>query len=206
MERPNAAGGTMLSGGSCSNARPRWVAYLGAAGRWHDVDLASGWLHVHGTKTYSADRRVKVRGALRDELLSIRARDDVDPDAFVFPTTTGRRMGPDNFRTRVPAPALKRASETLADANPPPLPRLTPQSLRRTFASVLYALGESPPLVMAEMGHTDPGPALRLYTQAMRLDDSERGKLGSLVDGGFRRSEGDKGPFGEREQVGSAVG
>ena len=31
----------------------------------------------------------------------------------------------------------------------PPLPRLTPHSLRRTFASLLYGIGESPPVVMA---------------------------------------------------------
>src|SRR5439155_19122566 len=33
---------------------------------------------------------------------------------------------------------------------------VTPHSLRRTFCSLLYALGESPPVVMQEMGHTDP--------------------------------------------------
>ena len=35
---------------------------------------------------------------------------------------------------------------------------------------MLYALGESPPVVMAEMGHTDPGLALKVYAQAMRLE------------------------------------
>jgi len=32
---------------------------------------------------------------------------------------------------------------------------------RRTFASVLYAIGEDPGVVMDEMGHTDQGLALR---------------------------------------------
>jgi integrase len=44
---------------------------------------------------------------------------------------------------------------------------LTPHWLRRTFASVLYALGESPPVVMAEMGDTSPALALRVYAQVM---------------------------------------
>jgi integrase len=106
------------------------------------------------------------------------------PDAYVFATATGKAMGADNFRNRVLAPAVKRANKNLAKAKQPPLPeKLTPHSLRRTFASVLYALGEAPPVVMAEMGHTDPALALRVYAKTMRRDDSEKAKLRQLVDG-----------------------
>lgn len=104
-------------------------------------------------------------------------------------------MGQDNFRNRVLAPAIKRADETLDQANQAPLPaKLTPQSLRRTFASILYALGEAPPVVMAEMGHADPQLALKVYAQAMRRDESEVGKLGRLVDGGFGHGIGTNDP------------
>lgn len=61
---------------------------------------------------------------------------------------------------------------------------LTPHSLRRTFASVLYALGEDPGVVMDEMGHTDPALALRVYRQTMRRDDGEKTALRALVEGG----------------------
>jgi integrase len=81
------------------------------------------------------------------------------------------------------AAAVKRADEKLAAAGESPLPRLTPQSLRRTFCSLLYALGESPPVVMAEMGHTDPGLALRVYASAMRRDEHQSAQLRALVDG-----------------------
>jgi integrase len=65
-----------------------------------------------------------------------------------------------------------------------PLPEgITPHSLRRTFASLLYALGETPAVVMAEMGHADPGLALRIYAQAMGRDEDERSKLRALVEG-----------------------
>ena len=37
--------------------------------RWRDVDLARGWLTVGGAKTDAGRRSVKIRGALRDELL-----------------------------------------------------------------------------------------------------------------------------------------
>jgi integrase len=75
---------------------------------------------------------------------------------------------PENFRNRVLAPAVKRADENLAKRELAPLPpKLTPHSLRRTFASLLYALGETPPVVMQEMGHTDPALALRIYARAI---------------------------------------
>ena len=91
--------------------------------------------------------------------------------------------GPDNFRNRVLAAAVKRANENLDKRELAPLPKLTPHSLRRTFCSLLYALGESPPVVMAEMGHTDPALALQVYAQAMRRGQDEQEALGALVDG-----------------------
>jgi len=76
------------------------------------------------------------------------------------------------------------ANERLEGADESPLPEgLELRSLRRTFASILYATGASPAEVMAQMGHTTPGIALRIYAQAMRLDDGERDRLKSLVDG-----------------------
>jgi integrase len=63
-----------------------------------------------------------------------------------------------------------------------PLPaRLTPHSLRCTFASVLYAIGEDPG---DEMGHTDPALALRVYRQSMRRAQDEKDRLRALIEGG----------------------
>jgi len=127
---------------------------------------------------------VKIRGALRDELLTMRARRIAGPDEFVFATSRGAKPSRDNLRNRVLTPAVSLASERLVERGLPPLPeRITPHSLRRTFASLLYALGEDPGIVMDEMGHTDPALALRVYRQAMRRDDGERGRLRALVDG-----------------------
>ena len=73
-------------------------------------------------------------------------------------------MSPSNVRNRVLARTMTRANERLAEAHAAPLPDgLTPQSLRRTFASLLYAIGEPAPVVMQELGHTHPGLALRIY-------------------------------------------
>lgn len=79
---------------------------------------------------------------------------------------------------------MKRANASLAAKGLPLLPEgLTPHSLRRTFATVLYALGQAPPIVMAEMGHTSANLALRIYPQVMRLSDDERQELVELVAG-----------------------
>jgi integrase len=167
--------------------------------RWSDVDLAGGWLHVGEAKTDAGRRKVKIRGALWDELLSLRGRhQDAPQGAFVFGTRSGGRQSPDNFRSRVlgrPASVVdgetKPGAGTIGQANKQleedrlsPLPgKLTPHSLRRTFCSLLYALGEDPGTVMDEMGHTDPGLALRVYRQAMRRDEKEKAQLRALVEG-----------------------
>jgi integrase len=167
--------------------------------RWRDVDLAGGWLHIGHSKTDAGRRRVKIRGALRDDLLAVRGRNqDAHQDGYVFPTANGLRQSPDNFRSRVlgrPATvvngdrvagtgAIGRANERLMAAGLRPLPeKLTPHSLRRTFCSLLYALGEDPGTVMDEMGHADPALALRVYRQAMRRGADEKRALRELVEG-----------------------
>jgi integrase len=61
--------------------------------------------------------------------------------------------------------------------------KLTPHSLRRTFASVLCAIGEPATVAMTEMGHTSPNLTLRVYAQAMRRDEQEVQRLRELIDG-----------------------
>jgi integrase len=162
--------------------------------RWRDVDLAGGWLHVGEAKTDAGRRRVRIRGALRDELLAIKLG-DTDPDRFVFATTKGRQTSAENIRSRTLARAAKLANEELNERGLAPLPdRLTPHSLRRTFASILYALGEDPGVCMDELGHTDPALALRVYRQSMRRDDGAKARLRALVEG---RDVADSGIRGE---------
>jgi integrase len=153
--------------------------------RWRDVDLANGWLYVGKSKTDAGSRRVKIRPALRDALLELKARaGNPRPTAYVFATANGHKQSAGNVRNRVFAKAVERANEQLEEAGEAPLPeRLTPHSLRRTFASLLYAIGEPPPVVMAELGHTDPALALRIYAQAMRRDKAEEARLRALTDG-----------------------
>ncbi|HEY5287222.1 MAG TPA: tyrosine-type recombinase/integrase [Solirubrobacteraceae bacterium] len=127
-------------------------------------------------------RRVKIRGALRPLLSAMRA-DHQDSDGFVFATRTGRRPSRENIRSRVLLASVERANGNLAKDRLPPLPqKLTPHSLRRTFASILYTLGEDPGVVMDEMGHTDPALSLRVYRQSMRRGEDEKQALRILVE------------------------
>jgi integrase len=158
--------------------------------RWRDVDLAAGWLTVGHAKTDAGARRVKIRGVLRDELAALKARGDTSPTALVFPTSSGKRISPSNVRNRILAKTIGRANERLTERHAAPLADgLTPHSLRRTFASLLYAIGEPATVVMQELGHTHPGLALRIYAAAMRRDDDENERLRALIDGGLVTSD-----------------
>lgn len=153
--------------------------------RWRDVDLATGRLRVGRAKTEAGVRYVTIAPVLRDVLLALKASAaSVKPSAYVFATATGGRMSESNVRTRVLAAAVKSANKRAEqDDNAPTLPHLTPHSLRRTFASVRYALGDTPPVLMAEMGHADPSLALAIYAHAMRRGPDEIARLHALVNG-----------------------
>lgn len=152
--------------------------------RWRDVDLARGTIRIRHAKTDAGDRVVNLVPALRDEMLSYRARlGDVDRIAFVFPSSTGGRQSESNVRSRVLAKAVERANVKLAEAGEEPMPALTPHSLRRTFASLLVAIGEPPTYAMAQMGHTKAEFTLSVYASEMARRDGELGRLRALVGG-----------------------
>jgi len=63
--------------------------------------------------------------------------------------------------------------------------RTDPHSLRRTSASLLYAIGEPAPAVMQELGHTHPALALQIYAAATRRADDENGRQRALIERGL---------------------
>jgi integrase len=54
--------------------------------------------------------------------------------------------------------------------------------LRRTFASLLFAIGEPPTYVMSQMGHTTAGFTLAMYAREMNRRDGEQARLRALVE------------------------
>jgi integrase len=110
--------------------------------RWRDVDLARGTLAVRQAKTDAGWRTVYIVPALRDELTEYKARLEPTSDALVFGTSSGKQHGATNIRRRVLAKAVEDANKELAEQKQELLPGgLTPHSLRRTFASLLFAVG-----------------------------------------------------------------
>src|SRR5207244_4914598 len=105
------------------------------------ADLARGTITVRAAKTAAGARVIDLLPVLREQLTEYRAAlGDVAPDAFVFGTSTGAAQQPSNVRRRILAPAVARANERLDRDGIERLPeRLTPHSLRRTFASILVA-------------------------------------------------------------------
>jgi integrase len=121
----------------------------------------------------------------------------------VFGTAQGKRQNASNVRARVLTKALDRANERLREVGRTPLPALTPHGLRRSFASLLYGIGEPPPIVMQELGHTDPALALAIYAHAMRRDDGDNARLKALVGG---ESFGSFGSGADREPATESMG
>lgn len=73
------------------------------------------------------------------------------------------------MRNRLLAGAVKRANEKQAAEGEMLLPeKVTPHTLRRTFASLALAAGRDPRWVMAQLGHTDARFTLNVYAQVMQ--------------------------------------
>jgi integrase len=152
--------------------------------RWEDIDLTAGVIRIRDAKTPTGIRQVDLLPVLRAELSAYKARHADKRDSLLFVTRTGQALDPTNVRQRILAPAVKDAERKLRKEDLPPLPDgLTPHSLRRTFASLLFALGEPPPYVMSQMGHSSPSLTLSIYAKEMHRRDGEHAKLRALIEG-----------------------
>ncbi len=155
-----------------------------AALRWGDLDFERSIIHVRNSKTPAGIREVKMLPALKVLLLKHRDRRG-GPGApeLVFTTLRGGPRTKDNVRLRILQPVLARAEGLLEARGQAQLPpAITPHSLRHTFASLLFAIGEDPVSVMRQLGHTDPAFTLRVYAHSMGGGHGDRGRLRELAD------------------------
>jgi integrase len=151
---------------------------------WRDIDLAHGRISVGRSKTQAGLREITMLPILRDILAAHKAAAKRSGhDDLVFPTHKGKRRSKDNMRGLLLS-VFARADELLERRGHVPLPKgLSAHKLRHTFASLLIACAEDPVSVMSQLGHTDPGFTLRVYTHMMRRDKGERARLKALVNG-----------------------
>ena len=177
--------------------------------RWRDVDLARGELRVTESKTDTGVRDVALLPALREALAEHRAAMlENTPDGehrlaalHLFGTSGGKPQSYANVRTRLFVPAVTAASDRLVTAGKPPLPDgLRIHDLRRTAASIAFALGQELPVVMASFGWAEPSTPLRVYARIMRRDATERDALRTLagLDTSPAITAGDRDPAGHR--------
>lgn len=150
------------------------------------VDLAHSRLTVPDSKTQAGIREIELPLWLVDELRSYIASlpslgQSTAPGAYLFPTSKGGRRDPDRLNDRIVVKAAERASTERAERGLPPLPRVTPHALRRTYASLAIAAGRDPKFVMAQLGHTDPEFTLRVYAQVVKRQRQDKALIWELM-------------------------
>jgi len=144
--------------------------------RLHDPAGARLW--VSDSKTETGVRYVEITPTLLESLIAHREAKQrhgypCGPDDYVFCTRTGQRWNASNVRSGILAPAAARASERLVANGLPPLPHVTPHTLRRTYVSImLLATDFDVPFVQHQVGHADSKMTMDVYAQL--LDRSKR--------------------------------
>jgi integrase len=156
--------------------------------RCAQVDLTRARFKIPDAKTEKGIREVEMTLWERDELLSHReqrARDGfpMAPESHFFGTRTGGPRDPDRFRDRLLGRAVERANATRTKQGLPPLPKITPHSLRRTWAMFAAQAGRDPHWIADQIGHTSAAFTLQVYQQTRnrRLSDKERQAIWELM-------------------------
>lgn len=133
-----------------------------------------GTLTVRESKTAAGQgREVDLPVGLHEELATWRARSPrTEPDDPVFVSSRPRcgchgRQTPRNAQARL-ATAVKAANRQLADAGIEPIGKVTPHSLRRTYASPRAALRDDPVYIAEQLGHRDARFTFRVYQRAAK--------------------------------------
>ena len=152
------------------------------------IDLARARFKIPDAKTEKGVREVEMTLWLRDELLhhrEQRIRDDfpMRPVDHFFGTHTGRRRDRNRFRDRLLSRSIKLANEKRAEEGLAPLPKITPHSLRRTWAMLAAQAGRDPHWISDQIGHTSAAFTLQVYQQTRnrRLTDKERQAIWELM-------------------------
>lgn len=139
---------------------------------WRDLDLGTGTLTVQESKTPAGRREVDLPSGLVAELWTLAATSTcTDPDDPVFVGRRGTRQTTDNVGRRLKS-AITKANLALARQGIAPISeRVSPHSLRRTYASLRFACGDDPVYVAEQGGWADPIFPMKVYAKAVRRRD-----------------------------------
>jgi integrase len=185
---------------------------------WRDLNLATGSLIVGNSKTDAGTgREIDLPLGLADELRvhkATAAKTGPDDPVFVSGPRNGRRsrQTADNVSRRLKT-AIERANVTLIEAGIEPIgERVSPHSLRRTYASVRAASGDDPVYIAEQLGHEDPTFTIRVYAKAAkrreRLSDEYREAFDRSLDWAElgRIEAPGLGSIGQRRRIGTKSG
>ena len=90
------------------------------------------------------------------------------PTDPVLVTRTGSGQAVTNLDHRIKT-AIKAANRKLADLGIEPISeRVSPKSLRKTYASVRAASGDDVVYIAEQIGHTDPAFTIKVYARAVK--------------------------------------
>ncbi|HME02865.1 MAG TPA: tyrosine-type recombinase/integrase [Solirubrobacteraceae bacterium] len=196
------------------------------------VDLARARFKLLDSKTVKGIREVEMTLWNRDELArhrEQRLRDGfaVGPHDHFFGAASGARRDPSRFRDRVLGRSAQLADKRRAEQGLPALPKITPHSLRRTWAMLAAQAGRDPHWISDQIGHTSAAFTLQVYQQTRhrRVSDGERQAIWELMrfadepaecpftrqvtrgsDGGFRPMNGPMGDFGPSVEADGLMG
>lgn len=147
--------------------------------RLHDPEGAR--FRIPDSKTETGIRIVEVSPDLAEVLILHidrlrRAGNNTGPEAYLFQNERGGRMSRQRVG-EVIREAAERADEKLRARGIPPLPHITPHSLRRTYISIsLIANGYDIKWVMEQVGHADSHMTLDVYNQLQQRAKRDHGR------------------------------
>jgi len=152
--------------------------------RWRDVrlhDPDGARFHVRSSKTDAGVREVQMTPDLVQSLVEHRDRlgragQATGQDDFAVPNRRGGRL--ERHRVgEIVAQARTLADEHRARRGLPPLPHITPHSLRRTYISIaLLANNFDVKWVMSQVGHADSKMTLDVYAQLEQRVPRDHGR------------------------------
>jgi integrase len=146
--------------------------------RLHDPDGAR--FQIPNSKTEAGIREVQMSPDLVEELVIHldrlrRAGYPTGPAAWAFPNSRGGRLSRQRA-AKIVAEAAALASERMRGRGLPPLPHVTPHTLRRTYISIALLANNFDVLwVMGQVGHADSKMTLDVYAQLQQRVKRQHG-------------------------------
>jgi integrase len=147
--------------------------------RLHDPDGAR--FRVRGSKTDAGIREVQMTLDLVEAFIEHldrlrRAGQPTGPEDYAVPNLNGGRMSRQRIG-KIVSQAAALAAERVAQRGMPPLPHITPHSLRRTYISIaLLANNFDVKWVMSQVGHADSKMTLDVYAQLEQRVQRDQGR------------------------------